>query len=196
MDAGPDIETPHKHHHTGSRWLDIALGVIAISISLFSAALAVQNGKAMDRMVEANSWPDVIATYQPGDAEGHALYKLSLQNNGVGPARVKTLNISYKGRPVASLHDLITQVAQDAGGVQLRRVGESGAYRVIPARQSVDILIVQEPFSSPEMVQAFLKAAPKIDTSVCYCSIFNECWTSGDDEPKPVKVCRGKGLIP
>jgi hypothetical protein len=55
------METPefeHSHHHrTGRPWLDVLLGVSAVSISFISLFLAIANGRAMERLVQSNSWP-------------------------------------------------------------------------------------------------------------------------------------------
>jgi hypothetical protein len=43
------METPEiEHHHTGRPWLDVPLGVSAVSISFISLFLAIANGRAME----------------------------------------------------------------------------------------------------------------------------------------------------
>jgi uncharacterized membrane protein len=48
---GPEVEHAH-HHHTGRSWLDLILGVSAVSISFISLFLAIHNGNAMERLVQ------------------------------------------------------------------------------------------------------------------------------------------------
>jgi hypothetical protein len=69
---GPEIEQPH-HHHTGRSWLDLILGVSAVTISFVSLFFAIHNGNAMERLVEANSWPSVQVTFSTlnSDATAH-----------------------------------------------------------------------------------------------------------------------------
>lgn len=196
---GPESEL-HHHHHTGTRWLDVLLAGSAILISAISLFLAVQHGHAMEKMVEENSkmvkastWPFVTIADSNGDEQGNKLYKMVILNNGVGPARVHTIDLFYKGQPVADMFALTKAVAADAG-IAKPGVAVSNTGGVIPARQSVAILTVQQPTSSPELIAAFSgPARAKIDVSVCYCSIFDECWTvdtrSADGQPRDVKAC-------
>src|ERR1700679_2317158 len=52
----PEVEHAH-HRHTGRPGLDVLLGVSAVSISFISLFLAIANGRAMERLVQSNSWP-------------------------------------------------------------------------------------------------------------------------------------------
>ncbi|MEO7679987.1 MAG: hypothetical protein ABIS14_04755, partial [Sphingomonas sp.] len=101
MDSGPEIE-PHIHHHTGHRWLDITLGVSAIAISLFSAIMTIGHGRAMERMVDQNArmvqastWPYLTMAVSNSDLKGQPLYEAALENNGVGPARIRSITFAY-----------------------------------------------------------------------------------------------------
>jgi hypothetical protein len=57
-------EAPHHHaSHTGHRWLDITLGLSAMFVSVVTLFVAIEHGRTMERMaeanrqmVEANSW--------------------------------------------------------------------------------------------------------------------------------------------
>ena len=50
--------------------MDLVLGISAVSISLMSLFLAIQNDKAMEHLVQANSWPRVQITYSTSNADG------------------------------------------------------------------------------------------------------------------------------
>jgi hypothetical protein len=57
-------EPPHQHHpaHSGHRWLDISLGLSAMFVSVISLVVAVEHGRTMERMVEANHPRDRVAS--------------------------------------------------------------------------------------------------------------------------------------
>jgi hypothetical protein len=65
----PEVEQLH-HPHTGRQWVDLLLGISAVSISFISLFLAIHNGKAMERLVEANSWPYVQITFSSLNSDG------------------------------------------------------------------------------------------------------------------------------
>jgi hypothetical protein len=112
----PEHETPHLAHHTGHRWLDLTLALCAMFISIVSLALAVHHGNAMDRLVNANSWP--FLTYQTDneDAGGHRRILLKIENAGVGPARIETFEVWWQGQPVASAGELLRRCSCDSSG--------------------------------------------------------------------------------
>src|ERR1700761_5577633 len=95
VDGGPELEH-HHHRHTGHSWLDITLGVSAIVISVISLFLAVQHGRAMERMVEAATWPYVIVDFSTANLDGTPHVALRISNKGVGPSRVVSLEVSYQ----------------------------------------------------------------------------------------------------
>ena len=55
----PEVHTPHAHP-SGKGWLDMALGGSAFIISLVSLWLGIQHGRAMEKLVAANSWPNRV----------------------------------------------------------------------------------------------------------------------------------------
>jgi hypothetical protein len=202
MDIVPEPESHHGHHHghTGRHWLDIALGLSALAISLFSAALTFQHGNAMERMVEENThmvqastWPFLtvgITNIRPED--GKRLFKLEIVNDGVGPARVDRFTIRYKGKPVDGTRDLVDRVQRDTG-----RDGPNGVFfsdfKVLPARETHMVVTAADPLAPGWMVDALNEAYPQIAIEVCYCSIFDECWIARNHDrsghPQSVKDC-------
>lgn len=194
----PEEHSHGAHSATGHKWLDTTLGLSALAISLFSAVMTLQHGRAMEkmvdqnaRMVEASTWPYVTVADSNGDGEGHRLYKVMVLNNGVGPARVGALELFYRGRPVADAFDLATRVSTHAGVAGRPAIVSSGIGGVIPARQSVDIFTVKAPISSDALIDAFNRSRADIVVRVCYCSIFEDCWrtSSAMTAPRRVSSC-------
>src|ERR1700729_270779 len=95
----PEVEHSH-HRHTGRPWLDLLLGVSAVSISFISLFLAIANGRAMERLVQANSWPFVFVGASNVELDGTPHVRLLIGNKGVGPARIETLDVLYQGTSV------------------------------------------------------------------------------------------------
>ena len=100
MIEGPEIE---KHRHkTGHSHVDIILGSLAVLMSGVSIFIAVHHGQTMEKLVEANSWPNI--SYSTGnEAPGQPkTISFSLRNTGVGPARIDTFEVFYKDQPISN----------------------------------------------------------------------------------------------
>ncbi len=55
------VDEVHAHaHKTGHRWVDMAIAISAITISVISLFVAIEHGKTEEKLVAANSWPFVI----------------------------------------------------------------------------------------------------------------------------------------
>lgn len=53
MDAA---EQPHQHPaHTGHSWLDVVLALTAMFVSVVSLVVAIEHGRTMERMADANT---------------------------------------------------------------------------------------------------------------------------------------------
>lgn len=192
MEAGPEIEA-HHHHHTGRRWLDITLGVSAVLISLCSLFLAIENGSAMHQLVAANSWPFLKIGVSNGDENGRPLLALVMQNKGVGPAKVRTLEVSYKGRFVSGPRPLIEAILGPDAGAKVAFTKSRIVGSVLSSRESVNFTAVVEKDVAPAQLNALAQGGEKIGLRVCYCSVFDECWMldhiKGTSEPLPIKAC-------
>src|ERR1700678_4321272 len=99
------LEPEHHHHHhehkTGLSWLDLAIALSAILISMTSMIVTVVHSRALERMadanarlVEANSWPFLAYNTDNGEKIG-----ISIVNDGVGPAKIETIEVKWAGKP-------------------------------------------------------------------------------------------------
>jgi hypothetical protein len=209
-----EVEKPHAHHRTGNKRLDFILPVTALFVSLVSILIAWHHSQIMrelvhqnERIVEAESLPYVeIYTSDLDDDHRTPTYRMTIQNQGVGPARIAEVSMFVNGRPVSDFNTLIDQCC--APGLMKARGADKKQYRGI---QNGDVILssVRDRMIRPgEEVDVFewrvtpasqpiidrLKdgfASNKITTSLCYCSVFGECWTRTDDDrrPTPVKEC-------
>ena len=193
MDMGPEIE-PHPHHHTGRQWVDVVLGVSVILISLISLMLAVENGNAMRRLVQANSWPFVIAATSNTDETGAPLLGFTMQNKGVGPAKIQSLEVFYKGKPTPNPRTLIhTILGPSANGVIVHFIASSVVGNVLSSKETVTFFSVKDKSINPKYLQQLADANKDIGFKTCYCSVFDECWTlklvDSLAPPQPIKTC-------
>ncbi len=193
MEGGPEIEAGHHHAHTG-HWIDYVLGGAAILISLISLWLGTKNAEHMERLVAANSYPDV-SFYTTNDGAGSTV-ALSITNHGVGPARIRTLELFYGDKPLGTLSDFFAAALADnppaIAALETMQSTSPALGELLPPRETINLAHIPHVDSIPEAWNRIDKARFKLRASICYCSLFNECFVrdSSKIEPEPVKACK------
>ena len=94
--AAPN-KTPLRH------WLDLIVGASAIVIALVSLVVASRQSHTMERQLAASVWPYLQYDTSNASPDGKPIMSFSVENVGVGPARVHTVTMRYDGKPIAEL---------------------------------------------------------------------------------------------
>jgi hypothetical protein len=109
VETGVSDITPAPRR-TGRVHFDAIVSIAAIFISAISLYVAVQHGKTERDLVAANVWPFPRAILSNGyDSKGSTA--IGLSNGGVGPAKIRSFEMFYRGQPVSSGLDLIRNAA-------------------------------------------------------------------------------------
>jgi hypothetical protein len=162
------------------RWLSMAAGVgaiCAVAISLYQAALAREQQRA-------SAWPylNQSNSYVLGQP-----YTRQVENQGVGPARVRSFEVLVDGRPVRTWDAAVLALTGKANsGLVYSSFGRGS---VLPPGTTRMLLRLPP----GDQARAFwVGAQTRLETVVCYCSIYEECWQSESraDEPVAVRACR------
>ncbi len=90
---------------TGRFWFDLLAATAAIVISVVSLVVAVRGEQTQRGLLAANSWPFI----QLSQDQDLAATEFDVENAGVGPAKIMTFEMFYKGKPVDSPADLLSQ---------------------------------------------------------------------------------------
>src|SRR5690242_16732124 len=119
VEAGVSDVTPAPRR-TGRVHFDIVVSLAAIFISAVSLYVAIEHGKTERQLVAANVWPFAREILDNGGAPD-GLIKIGVSNGGVGPAKIRSFELFYRGRPVSSGLDLLRQccgLPSDAAAVK------------------------------------------------------------------------------
>lgn len=183
----PEIHLPHAAH-SGRRWLDMALGGSAFVISLVSLWLGIQHGRTMEKLVAANSWPNIEfdTIVERRGTSNAAELRLLLDNNGIGPARVETLELWYRGAPLAD----IAALTQALGGSKTLKVESASVSGFVIGAQQKQMLVTLTAADGVQRVESLLQGAGNLKARLCYCSVFDECYVNDtrDRQPRPQRV--------
>ena len=189
-------EVNARPRRTGREVFDLILAVAAIFISVVSLVVAVQNGRTEQNLLSASSWPFLRAIYSNQYGDEHSV-AIGVSNAGVGPAKIRSFEVLYRGKPVSSGLDLLRRccglLPDKAGEAQLphglfySQVDET----VLRAGEDTPAVKVFRDKAAPGVSARFADALGEIGFRACYCSVLDECW-AGDLKtiaPRRVRQC-------
>lgn len=210
-----EIEKPHVHHaKTGRRHFDLILPIAALFVSFVSILIAWHHSHIMselvhqnERIVEAESLPYLqidTSTLEPDLRT--PTFRLTVQNQGVGPARIAEVVVRVNGQPVPDFNTLVDHCcapgllqAAKRGTKQYRGISNGEVIlsslrdRMIRPGEAVDAFDWHLTTANQQVVDLLRDGFAKnsVTISVCYCSVFDDCWNRTDDDrrPTPVKEC-------
>lgn len=190
----PEVEAHSELRKTGHPWIDIIVAGSALVISITSLCVAILHGKTMERMAEANarlvsanSWPILQRYFSTLGRQGNLVWSLNVVNNGVGPAKMESVEVFWKGKPVRTTMDLIEACCrsdQTARAIAELRSGTGGLefssihQAILRAGENRRIIEVPRNSETDALAKQLDDASGEVQMRACYCSVFDECWTT------------------
>jgi hypothetical protein len=181
--------------------LELAVAIAALVTSVTSIWLSLSQGDDMARLVQAQSWPYLEYISSNTGENGEPVIDLMIRNAGVGPAKVESFSVSYGGRPVKGWAQLIAAccIPPDTPRDRIdlpaltdnRMISGRLITRVLDASDSLTLLHLPKTDANAPLWKRLDEARFKLELGVCYCSVFDECWTSDlrSTKQQPVKTC-------
>lgn len=166
------------------------VGIPALIVSLSVAYFSFVQAEATDKMQVASVWPRVAYETANRGAEGQDAVTLSLANKGVGPAIVRGMKIEYEGREFAGFRELLSECCSSSPETLAVVISGINGEVLRPGEQAVFAQLIPRA-GQIEAYEAFETERLKLAVSVCYCSVFEDCWvqTTSTAEPAPVQEC-------
>ncbi|MEZ4703072.1 MAG: hypothetical protein R2834_22280 [Rhodothermales bacterium] len=161
---------PIPHESRPVRWWqrsDSLIGFSAIILSMCAVSVSIYQAHLMRVQQRMSVWPNVEVLLERGVSG----YRLTAVNTGVGPARIGPVRVVVNEELVHSWAELWDRLG--LGEEFTFNFGTIGG-RVIPANGSV--VIVNVP---PEHAASIARTIQTFRVSMCYCSVFDECWLTG-----------------
>jgi hypothetical protein len=179
--------------------LDFAIALAALLISTVAAVATVYQTHVIAREFSAAVWPYLSfdSTNSPSSVE------LDIRNDGLGPAIVRSVTITWDGKPQASLESLLaTFGAQHPEALATARTAlHAGAHLRITTSTPTQGLVVPANtqhtiirLDGAVLVRYFQPALTRsFGLSLCYCSLTGNCWMQSlkdrANEPSSVRAC-------
>lgn len=165
--------------------IDLILALAAIFISAVSLIVAIRTERSQRDTLAASIWPFLqrnLSTGKSGD--GQAELMVGISNDGVGPAKVRSVEIFYKGVPVKSTDDLLRRCCGYRSDVSKTRQ-IPGGYVVSVADNTVQragelnqMIRIRPSDAAPQIPERFRAALRDLTFRGCYCSVRDQCWVS------------------
>jgi hypothetical protein len=171
---------------------DLVIAVCALLVSALATGASWWQSRVVAQQLSSQVWPYLTfsSTYDPQHVA------LDLQNDGLGPAIVRSAVLSVDGKPYANPLRAFSRVFKRPAHRRFA-AGISGLTpgSVIRASGNVQLFHVEGAWAARQFAAA--SAAGRVDFRVCYCSLLGNCWTvsvkqqAGD--PQPVRSCPSAG---
>jgi hypothetical protein len=161
---------------------------------------------ANENLVAASTWPFLQVQISNADTDARLDLKFDVVNTGVGPAKIESFEVFWKGRPYRSGTQLLqaccgyTVVKATSSEAKNHTPLTTGTIQGVVLRAGENETFIHYPLGSDNLrVWSALDAArERMTYRVCYCSVLNECWRNelhselyvpGQLHPEQLKRC-------
>lgn len=185
---------PQRRH-----WIEYVATAGALVVSVISLWVAIATEKANQKMVDANyrmvaaaSWPFLQLNSSDNDDDGKRRIALTIENAGVGPAKIQSLEIFWRGKAYGSSKALLKACCATPGTTTFPKRTAPIVGMVMHAGGQRQFLILDPTPATESMWKTFDEVRyQELSYRACYCSVFDECWISDLTKlhAQPVKAC-------
>lgn len=164
----------------------VLISICTMIISLVETSIMKKQQQSMTESAKASVWPYVTSQVTTGLNNGEIVFKLAIENKGVGPALINNLDVYYNDKPMEG----------SAISYVLKHCPEAVATNVFTNSSSKSVLSPGEvkqvlgfSFKNADFLN-FADFTDKISSEFCYSNIYGDAWISTDDGPIESKSCK------
>jgi hypothetical protein len=176
--------------------LDFFIAIAALIVSVLSTLTLLYQTHVIGQQYAATIWPylSVVSYYSHGEE------RISVANDGLGPAIVKSAQLTVDGKTFGSWNDYLSMLTSalpkgTTANASLVSIGPATTIRPGESQQLFDIK-----YSSSVVTSSVL--SHRVELAFCYCSLNSDCWllhaTAGSDpsvDNAPVRACSSRERI-
>lgn len=175
------------------------LAVVGFLVGIIALYAALNEADAVRKQQQAAVWPYVDVSVTNDNSSDNLFTEVSISNKGIGPARVKAIDVLLDNEPTASWWDLIGK-STELGEEDLLLSNTDASGRVMAAGESLMLVridktaLADDEAGALEVLDQFRSVLTqgRVRMSICYCSVFDDCWkidTAVAGEPSAVRDC-------
>jgi hypothetical protein len=175
------------------RRIELLIGFCVVLISVISLFVAASANRTQERLLAAGVWPNLQFATGNADRDGKPAITFDLVSRGVGPARVRWVELDYDGHRVDDSGQLIERCCgreQRASGRRVAATTSGINPRVVGPDEWITFFHMPRDRNAPEVWHALERGLPRITMRACYCSVLDDCWMLDSRTPEPAPVAR------
>ncbi|GAA4814230.1 hypothetical protein GCM10011365_04060 [Marinicella pacifica] len=178
IDVRESIDIKESIIEIENRFLKLAsiqtiLSVAAVFTGAIALYAALTESHAVRKQTAASVWPYVQTVINDTNTSESAYIKISLNNVGVGPAKMQGVLLHYKGEFMRDWDSFVRQLDDNAElGVTYGKSDVND--RVLAPEESLVIFQTSERKLVQRLQDTIYQG--ELGLSYCYCSIFDDCW--------------------
>ena len=196
--------SPRIRLHRG--WMEVIVAAAALVVSAVSLWVGVRTEDANEQLVAASTWPFVQVQISNADPDAKLDLQFEVVNTGVGPAKIESFEVFWKGKPFRTGIGLLEAccgykfVKSTAPEAKFHTPLATGTVQgiVLPAGQIEMFIHYPLHRDNLDVWQKLDKVRGQMTFRVCYCSVLDRCWLGefrselyipGQLKPKQVERC-------
>jgi hypothetical protein len=168
-DAGEPRTNQQSERESRVFRLDLVIAICALFVSSLATAASWWQSRIVAQQLASQVWPYVsVQTTYDGSSVA-----LTVSNEGLGPARVRSIVLSLDGVPRRTLTDVLDVIAPAKHRNLRGQFTDVEAGSVIRVGGTVTLFRIGD----RTVVSALLRNYKRLDLAVCYCPIIpGGCW--------------------
>ena len=147
--------------------------IVALAVSVLALATGASQTRLMQAQARASVWPIVSLGLSYFGSHDKGGFTWEVENNGVGPALIKSVTLSLDGKPMRNW-DEVYQALLGHGRENATVSSING--NVLPPSTNRETTIAAIRTTQPDEAKALFEAKDRFKMNVCYCSVYDECW--------------------
>jgi len=146
---------------------------LALAVSVFALALGAYQTRLMQSQARASVWPFLSIGYTYSSNVDRDAFIWTVNNNGVGPAKVESVTLTLDDKPMRRWEEVLTAlgVTTTPSTAMSSISGE-----VIPPNTNRETTIAPIKVHEREAARLFKAAEKRFHMNLCYCSDYDDCW--------------------
>ena len=149
---------------------------LALAVSVFALALGAYQTRLMQSQARASVWPYLSIGYTYSSNVDRDAFIRTVNDNGVGPAKVETVRVTLDGKPMHDWEQVL--VALGAPSTSPSMATSSIGGEVIPPNTNRETTVAPIKLNERDVARLFKAAEHRLGMDICYCSVYDECWVA------------------
>ncbi|HVT33523.1 MAG TPA: hypothetical protein VHE32_12795 [Rhodanobacteraceae bacterium] len=173
--------------------LSDAGSAIALVVSVSALALGAYQTRLMQEQARAGVWPYLSIGYTYSSNVDKDAFIWTVNNNGVGPAKVESVEVSLDGKPVRDWKETLALLGSTDPSPSIATSSIGG--EVIPPNTNRETTVAPIRVNDRAIAKLFKDAEHRFGMDICYCSVYDDCWIAHWQKPAadPVERCENPG---